>query len=170
MGDSMENIITERGYTLIKPHHFLDFLYDLAIDYRHEGEEKFFTNYNAQLCRMFFDGKMTKVKFTPFVDDICYPCDKLADHKRCTDYFDDETTLFYGFRYKNDFNYQLDLKINAALPHVFDFDRVFDMSELLPLLKNNLTNEVIEYYLWKRKNRDEYTFVGIDKAISIYGR
>ena len=28
----------EKDYTLIKPHHFLDYLYDMGIDYRHEDE------------------------------------------------------------------------------------------------------------------------------------
>jgi len=44
------------------------------------------------------------------VDDICSPCKKLLGGNRCIDYFDEETTLAYGFRYKNDFNYQLDIK------------------------------------------------------------
>lgn len=164
----MENEILSKGYVLIKPHHFLDYLYDLAIDNRHTGEENILSNNNALLCCMFIDGKMKKIKYTPFVDDICYPCSKLADHKRCTDYFDDVTTLNYGFRYKNDFNYQLDLKLNAALPDVFCFDRIFDMSDILVMLKEKLTNEIIGYYLWNRENRNINTFIGIEKAIQIY--
>lgn len=159
----------ENTVTLIKPHHFLDFLYDFAVGDRHEHEENVYGSNNAALCRAFMDGEMKYIRFTPFVDDICAPCRKLAEHKRCTDYFDDATTLYYGFRYKNDFNYQLDLKLNRALPEVFDFDRTFAMAELLPLLKANLTEEIIGYYLWNRENRNRNTFLGIEKAMLIYG-
>lgn len=163
-----EKEILEKGYILIKPHHFLDYLYDLAVGDRHEEEANPFSNNNGLLCRMFMDGKLKRLRFTPFVDDICYPCKKLADHKRCTDFFDDATTLYYGFRYKNDFNYQLDLKLNAALPEIFCFDREFGMAKLLTLLKENLTGEIIGYYLWNREKRIENTFIGIEKALSIY--
>lgn len=159
----------DRDYALIKPHHFLDYLYDMAVNERHETEENKFGNDNGLLCRMFMDGQMPKIKFTPFVDDICYPCSKLVDHKRCTDFFDDETTLYYGFRYKNDFNYQLDLKLHRALPDIYDFDRVWDMAEVLELLKANLTGEIIGWYLWDRPQRVENTFIGIDKALAVYG-
>lgn len=158
----------EKDYTLIKPHHFLDYLYDMGIDYRHEDEVNKFGSNNAALCRDFLDGKFKKIRFTPFVDDICAPCKNLVDNKRCTDFFNDATTLYYGFRYKNDFNYQLDLKLNRALPDIFNFEREFDMVELLTLLKENLTNEIIGYYLWNRENRNEITFIGIDKALAIY--
>ena len=155
-------------HVLIKPHHFLDYLYDLGIGYRHDDEINFNGNRNGELCRKFIDGEMKKIKFTPFVDDICRPCKKLVEGKRCIDYFDDETTLYYGFRYKNDFNYQLDLKLNAALPDVFCFDKIWDMSELLLVLKKNLTEEVIGLYKWDRPDRAENTFSGIEKGELIY--
>ena len=167
----MENntiFANDDNFVRIKPHHFLDYLYDLGIDYRHEGEGNPNGNKNAELCQDFIDGKVDKIKFTPFVDDICRPCKKLADGKRCVDYFDDETTLNYGFRYKNDFNYQLDIKLNEALPDVFDFDRVWDTFELLSELEKKLTKEIIELYKWQREARVEKTFYGIKKGKTIY--
>lgn len=159
-----------RKYFLLKPHHFLDYLYDLGVDYRHDGEENPNGNKNAELCRMFIDGKIDKIRFTPFVDDICMPCKKLANGKRCVDYFDDETTLYYGYRYKNDFNYQLDLKLNEVLPDVFDFDKVWDMFEVLSELEKTLTKEIVGLYKWQRPERIEKTFLGIKKGIEIYGK
>lgn len=151
----------------IKPHHFLDFLYDMAINNRHEEPNTYGSN-NGFLCRKFIDGDLKKIKFTPFVDDVCKPCKNLKEGKFCIDYFDDETTLFYGFRFKNDFNYQLDIKLNNALPSIFNFDKVQNMYELLQLLKNNLDEKIINLYKWQRPDRIKMTFLGIDKAIKIY--
>lgn len=156
------------GYTLIKPHHFLDYLYDLAVGERHENEQNLSGNSNGELCRQFIDGKIKKIKFTPFADDICRPCKKLAEGKMCLDYFDDATTLYYGFRYKNDFNYQLDLKLNEKLPDVFCFDKVWDMPELLFALEKGLTADIINMYKWQRPSRAENTFFGIKKGKEIY--
>lgn len=151
----------------IKPHHFLDYLYDLAINNRHK-EDNPWGNRNGELCRDFIDGKIDKIVFTPDVDDICKPCKKLKNQRDCTDFFDDETAKHYGFKYKKDFNYQLDLKLNAALPNVFKFDQEQDILDVLKQLKLYLTNSIINYYLWKRPERERNTFIGIDKAIEIY--
>lgn len=150
----------------IKPHHFLDFLYDLAINNRHD-EENPNGNRNGELCRDFMDGKLTKIIFTPFVDDICAPCNQLKEN-RCIQSFDDETTKNYGFRFKNDFNYDLDLKLNKALPDIFVFDKVQDTINVITLLNEKLTDEIINLYLWKREERIKNTFIGIKKAIKIY--
>lgn len=161
------NIHMEKTVLKIKPHHFLDFLYDLAVDNRHD-EPNPYKNNNGRLCRDFIDGKLTRIEFTPFVDDICKPCKKLLGGNRCIDYFDEATTLTYGFRYKNDFNYQLDIKLNVALPSVFKFDVEQDMIAVLNALKERLTNEIINLYLWKRPEREKNTFLGIEKAIILY--
>ena len=87
---------------------------------------------------------------------------------KCQGVFDDATTIRYGTNSKNEFNYNLDIKLNKALPNVFQFDTPQDMKDVLLLLKENLTNEIIGYYLWERPNRNELTFVGIDKALTIY--
>ena len=152
---------------VIKPHHFLDFLYDLAVNNRHD-ESNPSGNANGELCRAFMDGKFNKIIFTPFVDDVCRPCKFLADGKRCLQYFDDETTLRYGFRYKNDFNYQLDIKLNAALPNIFVFDVEQNITDVLKALKDNLTEDIINFYLWRKDTRVKHTFIGINKAIEIY--
>jgi len=153
---------------IIKPHHFLDLLYDFSVNDRHIGEINNFGNNNAFLSNCLQDGEFTTVIFTPFVDDICSPCKNLVEGGRCIDYFDDETTLYYGFRYKNDFNYQLDLKLNKALPNIFCFDKSWNILDLLYALKDNLKDEIIELYKWNRENRNENTFIGINKAIELY--
>lgn len=150
----------------IKPHHFLDFLYDLAINNRHD-EANPTGNRNGELCRDFIDGKLNRIVFTPFVDDICAPCNQLKEN-RCIQSFDEETTNRYGFRFKNDFNFDLDLKLNKALPSIFVFDKEQKMIDVLLLLQKHLTEETINLYLWNRPNRTENTFIGIQKAIKIY--
>ena len=151
----------------IKPHHLLDYLYDLAINNRHD-EPNITGSRNGELCRDFMDGKVDKIIFTPFVDDICKPCKKLENGVKCTDIFDDETTKYYGYRSKHDFNYQLDIKLNEALPNVFVFEKEQDISEVLEQLKRYLTNDIINLYLWKRPDREKNTFSGIEKALTIY--
>ena len=155
-------------FNIIKPHHFLDYLYDLGIGYRHEDEENVYGSKNAELCRAFSDGKMKNIKFTPFVDDICRPCKKLIGGKRCSDCFDDETARFYGTRYKQEFNFRLDMKLNEALPYIFCFDKVWDMSDLLSELEKNLTKEIIGLYKWQRPERAVKTFEGIKKGKILY--
>ena len=157
-----------KDYYSIKPHHFLDYLYELGIGYRHEDEVNVYGSNNAELCRKFSDGEMRAIKFTPFVDDICRPCKKLENGERCTDLFDDETTKLYGVRNKQDFNYRLDIKLNEALPEIFDFDRVWDMSELLYELEKNLTEDIIGLYKWQRPERTVKTFEGIRKGKTLY--
>ena len=151
----------------IKPHHFLDYLYDLATDNRHD-EPNPWENRNGELCRDFMDGKVNKIVFTPDVDDICKPCKKLKNDKDCTDFFDEETTKYYGYHFKKDFNYNLDIKLNAALPDIFVFEKEQNILDVLKNLKLYLTNEIINLYLWKRPEREKNTFLGIDKAIEIY--
>ena len=157
----------KQDYILIKPHHFLDFLYDLATNNRHE-EENPSGNRNGELCRAFMDGQLSKIIFTPFVDDICRPCNQLIEGKRCIQYFDDETTLKYGFRYKNDYNYQLDLKLNNALPNIFVFDKEQNMIDVLKMLEKELSEDIIKLYLWRINDRVKNTYIGIKKAIEIY--
>ena len=151
----------------IKPHHFLDFLYDLGVNNRHD-EPNPNDNANGELCRAFMDGKIRNIIFTPLVDDICRPCNQLDKNKRCIQTFDDATTHYYGFRYKDDFNYDLDMRLNKALPDVFIFDAEQSIVDVLNALAKNLTEEIINLYLWKRPQRAKNTFLGIKKAISIY--
>lgn len=153
----------------IKPHHFLDYLYDLATNNRHD-EPNPNGNANGELCRDFMDGKLSKITFTPLVDDICRPCNQLDERQRCIQFFDDKTTQFYGFRYKQDFNYNLDIKLNEALPDIFIFDKEQNMIDVLKALQKTLTDKIIDLYLWKRPNRRKNTFLGIKKAIELYSK
>lgn len=164
----MELEILNKGYIYIKPHHLLDYLYDLAINYTHENEPNNYGSNNGILCLAFIKGLIKRIKFTLLADDICKPCKNLVDGKRCKDFFDDETAKSYGFKYKNDFNYQLDVQLNAALPNVFKFDVEQKMIDVLKQLKENITEEVIDLYLWKRPDRYKKTLEGISKAIEIY--
>ena len=160
--------VPDNKFYTIKPHHFLDYLYELGIGYRHENEINVYGSNNAELCCAFGDGKMKNIRFTPFVDDICRPCKKLRDGVRCTDCFDDETARSYGVRYKHDFNYQLDMKLNEALPEIFDFDKVWNMADLLLELERSLTEDIIGLYKWQRPERAAKTFEGIKKGKAIY--
>ena len=168
MDNKVFAVTLNEEFYLIKPHHFLDYLYDLGIGYRHEDEENVYGSKNAELCRVFSDGKMKNIKYTPFVDDICRPCKKLVDGERCSDCFDDETARLYGIRYKHDFNFQLDMKLNEALPHIFCFDKVWDMFDVLCKLETGLTDKIIDLYKWKRPERVEKTFSGIKAGKKIY--
>ena len=159
--------MNERFY-IIKPHHFLDYLYDLGIGYRHEDESNNLGNRNGELCREFIDGKMKRIKFTSLADDICKPCKKLLNGEKCTDCFDDETAAFYGFHRKDDFNYQLDMKLKEALPKIFCFDKVWAMCDVLCELDKVLTKEIIDLYKWQRPERVKKTLEGIKKGIIIY--
>lgn len=157
----------KNGVLLIKPHHFLDFLYDLAINNRH-NEPNPNENANGKLCRAFMNGEFKTIIFTPFVDDICKPCKCLIDGTTCNQSFDDETTKKYGVRSKNDFNHQLDIKLNAALPSVFVFDKEQNILNVLKILKESINDGVINLYPWDLPNRIQNTYLGIDKAINIY--
>ena len=157
----------KKDFILIKPHHFLDYLYDLAINNRHE-EPNPNGNANGELCCAFMDGKLRRISFTPFVDDICRPCNQLDAKNKCIQFFDDETTKAYGTRYKQDFNYQLDIKLNKALPDIFIFDKEQAIIDVLEMIKSKLTSEIISLYLWQRPDRVKNTFIGIEKAIEIY--
>ena len=157
----------EKNLIVIKPHHFLDYLYDLAIDNRHD-EPNPKGNKNGELCRDFMDGKLTRIIFTPLVDDICRPCNQLNKKNKCTQLFDEITTKNYGTNSKNEFNYQLDIKLNNVLPDIFVFNKEQRMIDVLVALQERLTKDIINLYLWKRDNRIENTFLGINKAIRLY--
>jgi len=153
-------------YYLLKPHHFLDYLYELSL-HNEMTDSNIYGNNNSSLFKLFADGELTKIKFTKYVDDICYPCNKLKDN-RCQDVFDEQTAKYYQTEFKNDFNYDLDVKLNNALPAVFNFDKVNDTIDILSALKHALTSEIIDLYKWKRPDRIQNTLIGIDKAIKIY--
>lgn len=155
-------------YMLIKPHHLLDYLYDLAVDFDHEHEVNYTGSNNGILCIAFCKGQIRKIKFTPFVDDICKPCKNLLNDKKCSDTFDEATTKAYGTISKHEFNYQLDMKLNAALPKLFQFDEVKNTIDVLYELQKYLTEEIVDLYLWKRPSRYKNTLKGIAKAIELY--
>ncbi|MCQ3035311.1 MAG: hypothetical protein MJ248_03750 [Bacilli bacterium] len=159
--------ILNNEFILIKPHHLLDYLYDLAIDYDHEGEVNVYGSYNGVLCQAFFQGLIKRIKFTPYIDDICKPCKNIVNG-RCIDTFDDTTTKLYGQRYKNEFNYELDIKLNSALPNLFKFNEAQNMLDILKEMQKVITEDIVNLYLWKRPDRYKKTLEGIAKAIEIY--
>ena len=124
---------------LIKPHHLLDFLYDLAVNFDHEHEVNYYGSNNGLLCIEFSKGLLKKIKFTPYADDICKPCKNLLNGEKCLDVFDEETTKLYGCNSKNDFNYALDIKLNAALPNIFQFEEAKNTIDVLYELEKFLT-------------------------------
>lgn len=150
-------------YLTIKPHHFLDFLYDLGSNFIYEGENVYGNN-NALLSEMFKRGCFKNIKFTPGVDDICKPCKNLKNGY-CLDVFDEETTKKYNTNSKHEFNYALDIRLNKELPDIFIFDKVQSLYDVLIKLIASLTKEIISLYLWERPNRVEMTFIGIENAL-----
>lgn len=163
----MEIAVYNKGFIKIKPHHLLDFLYDLAIDYSHENEDNPYGSNNGILCWAFIHGYIKKIEFTPYIDDICAPCKKIVNGK-CTDLFDEDTTKLYGERLKNDFNYNLDIKLNVSLPDVFKFNEVQNTIDVLKMMQKLLSEDIVDLYLWKRPLRYKKTQEGISKAIAIY--
>lgn len=150
-------------HAVFKPHHFLDFLYEMA---ENNGVFDTFSPYGHVMGtygNLLSAGKIDTVTFTPGADSACAPCKKLKDGI-CTDIFSPEVAARYGVDRKYDYNLRLDMAIMQALPCVFSFDRERDIDEVYALLREKLTPEII-LLNWPRENRPELTFRGLEMAI-----
>ncbi|MBR5871519.1 MAG: hypothetical protein IKZ09_10845 [Clostridia bacterium] len=150
-------------HAIFKPHHFLDFLYEIAENNGvFEGESPFghaMTYYGNLLSA----GKIDTVTFTDGADSPCFPCRKLKDGI-CTDEFSAEVTARYGTNRKYVYNLGLDTALVKALPAVFSFDRERSIDEIYAALTEKLTPEII-LLNWPRDNRVELTQRGLAMAI-----
>ena len=55
-----------------------------------------------------------------------------------------------------------------TVPNIFVFGVEQNITDVLKALKDNLTEDIINFYLWRKDTRVKNTFIGINKAIEIY--
>ncbi|MBQ7058241.1 MAG: Gfo/Idh/MocA family oxidoreductase [Firmicutes bacterium] len=147
-----------------KPHHFLDFLYELA---ENGGVFDTFSPYGhimGYYGNLLSAGKIDTIVFTSGADDPCAPCRKLNEGI-CADLFPPDVAARYGVDRKYDYNLKLDLTFHHALPDVFPFDQERSIDEVFSMLQEKLTPEII-LLNWPRENRVKLTYRGLAMAIS----
>ena len=155
-------------HALFKPHHFLDYLHEIA-----ENDGVFcpvFPSGNAwgTYGNLLSAGKIDTVTFTSGADDPCAPCRKLKDGV-CTDIFPEAVAKSYGVERKYDYNLGMDLAFIEALPSVFSPDTERSIDEVYALLREKLTPGII-LMNWPRPNRVEMTFRGLAMAVRARGK
>lgn len=152
-------------HAFIKPHHFLDYLAELVefngVFPAATPSGSAYFHYGNLLAA----GQIDKVTFTKAADDPCGPCQKLVDGI-CTDAFTTPEAIAFneGFTRKYDYNMKMDTDLENVLPCVFACGQERDIDEVFALLKEKLTPEII-LLTWKKKNRVENTYKGLDMAI-----
>ena len=152
-------------HATIKPHHFLDYMYEMAA---FNGEFNPVTpsgsNYGFY-GTLIAAGKIDTVTFTTGADDPCQNCRLLVDGI-CQDQFTTPEAIAFnkGFTRKYDYNMKMDTDLVAALPEVFSLDQSRSIDEIYVMLQKMLTPEII-LLNWDRENRVELTFRGIEMAI-----
>lgn len=151
-------------HAVFKPHHFLDFLYEIAENQGVFSEESPSGHAMGYYGNLLSAGKIDTVAFTPDADSPCYPCQKLKDGI-CTDMFSAEVAAQYGTDRKYVYNRRLDMMFHEALPDIFVFDEERSIDEVYALLSEQLTAEII-LLNWPRDNRVELTLRGLAMAIS----
>ena len=150
-------------HATFKPHHFLDFLYEIAENNGVFSEESPSGHLMGYYGNLLAAGKIDTVTFTSGADDSCNPCRKLKDGI-CTDRFDAATTARYGTDSKYEYNKSLDLQFAALLPDIFSFDCERSIDEVYAYLQKHLTPEII-LKNWPRNHRVEYTMQGLAMAM-----
>ena len=150
-------------HALFKPHHFLDYLHEIA-----ENDGVFYPvnpsgNAWGTYGNLLSAGKIDTVTFTSGADDPCLPCRKLKDGI-CSDIFPEDVAALYGVERKYDYNLKMDLAFIEVLPCLFSPDTERSIDDVFALLREKLTPEII-LMNWPRKNRVELTFRGLDMAV-----
>ena len=148
----------------IKPHHFLDLICDTAVT---NGIFEYISPYGHGMREhgnLLSQGKINSLTFTCEADDICKPCIKLKEG-HCTDLYNEELTARFGFDNKYDYNMKLDLGFINVLPEIFSPNIKRDIDDILSLLKEKLTPEII-LLNWPRENRVDFTLHGLDMVIN----
>ena len=150
-------------HATFKPHHFLDFLYEMAENGGSFETEHPYGHIMGYYGNLLSAGKIDSVTFTTAADDPCKPCKNLVDGI-CRDVFPPEEAALYGFERKYDNSMKLDTDIERALPEVFSFETERNIDQIYGMLKEKLTPEII-LLNWPRPNRVELTFQGLEMAI-----
>ncbi|MBR4961765.1 MAG: hypothetical protein IKY52_12785 [Clostridia bacterium] len=148
---------------VFKPHHFLDFLYEMAENGGCFDTYSPYGHVMGYYGNLLSAGKIDTIAFTTGADDACRPCQKLADGI-CTDVFPPAVADRYGVERKYDYNMKLDLAFLEALPSVFTCGKELDIDAVYALLQEKLTPEII-LLNWPRDNRVELTLRGLAMAI-----
>lgn len=152
-------------HATIKPHHFLDYMYEMAA-YNGKFNPVMANGSNyAQYGILIAAGNVDTVSFTTGADDACQNCKNLVDGI-CTDQFVTPEAIAFnkGFTRKYDYNMKMDLDLIEALPSVFSPNQERSIDEIFVMLQEKLTPEII-LLNWDRENRVELTFKGIEMAI-----
>ena len=150
-------------HLIIKPHHFLDLICDMAAN---NGNFEYLSPYGHGMHKcgnLLANGKINTITFTAGADDVCMPCIKLKDGI-CTDIFNEETTKRYGMDKKHDYNMGLDTRFINVLPDVFVPDTILNIDDVYKKLKDALTPEII-LLNWPKDNRVELTIKGLKMAM-----
>ena len=155
-------------HATFKPHHFLDFLHEIAENNGTFSEESPFGHVMGYYGNLLAAGKIDTVSFTCGADDPCKPCRKLKDGI-CQDVFDPQTAARYQCDRKYDYNMKLDLTFAEVLPEIFSFDCERSIDDVYAQLKEKLTPEII-LLNWPRENRVSLTMRGLDMAIAARGK
>ena len=151
-------------HATFKPHHFLDFLYEMAENGGTFETEHPYGHIMGYYGNLLSAGKIDSVTFTTAADDPCKPCKNLVDGI-CMDVFSREEAELYGFARKYDNSMKLDTDIERALPEVFSFEKERSIDEVYALLQEKLTPDII-LLNWPRENRVELTYHGLKMAIT----
>ena len=151
-------------HATFKPHHFLDFLYEMAENGGTFETEHPYGHIMGYYGNLLSAGKIDSVTFTTAADDPCKPCKNLVDGI-CMDVFSKAEAELYGFARKYDNSMKLDTDIERALPDVFAFETERNIDHIYGMLKEKLTPEII-LLNWPRPNRVELTFKGLEMAIN----
>ena len=150
-------------HATFKPHHFLDFLYEIAENNGVFSEESPSGHLMGYYGNLLAAGKIDTVTFSSGADDSCKPCRKLKDGI-CTDRFDAATTARYGTDSKYEYNKSVDLLFAQTLPDIFSFDREQNIDDVYAYLQEHLTPEII-LQNWPRDRRAELTMQGLAMAM-----
>ena len=151
-------------HATFKPHHFLDFLYEMAENDGTFETEHPYGHIMGYYGNLLSAGKIDSVTFTTAADDPCKPCKNLVDGI-CMDVFSKEEAELYGFARKYDNSMKLDTDIERAFPEAFSFEKERSIDQVYALLKEKLTPQII-LLNWPRENRVELTYHGLEMAIT----
>ena len=152
-------------HATIKPHHFLDYMYEMAaFDGQFNPVMANGSKY-AQYGILIAAGKIDTVTFTTGADDACQNCKNLVNGI-CRDQFTTPEAIAFnkGFTRKYDYNLKMDTDLVEALPAVFSLGKERSVDEIYAMLQEKLTPAII-LLNWDRENRVELTFRGIEMAI-----
>ncbi len=154
-------------HAFIKPHHFLDYMYEMAAFNGVFNPVTFSGSSYGYYGTLIAAGKIDTVTFTSGADDPCQKCCKLVDGI-CTDEFTTPEVIEanQGYTRKYDYNMRMDMDLVAALPCVFSLGQERSIDEIYAMLLEKLTPEII-LLNWQRDDRVDLTMRGLEMAMAV---